>query len=60
MSAPDENSEWRFSLDEVGDDAESEDGLLEPGRVSGENVLFVVLGVLFALFVIWRAVGPAG
>lgn len=52
-SGSDSTSEWRFDTDEVGPDAESE-GHIEPGTPGVENVAFVLLGVLFTLFVIWR------
>lgn len=45
--------EWRFGIDEVGEDAEP-DRTIEPGSPSAENAAFVLLGVLFALFLVYR------
>lgn len=39
-------SEWRYDLDEVGEDAEGPDERVEPGRIALENALFVVLGAV--------------
>lgn len=36
---------WRYELDEVGADAESDVRAIEPGSPSAENVVFFVLGV---------------
>jgi hypothetical protein len=48
-----DDGEWRFDVDEVGDDAEeTEPEPLEPQSISAENVLFFALGVLFALGVV--------
>jgi hypothetical protein len=38
--------QWRFALDEVGEDAEPRRPPLEPESPSLENALFVVLGVV--------------
>ena len=45
-------SDWKYELDEVGEDAEPDepDPELEPGSPSLENVFFVVLGVAATLF----------
>lgn len=45
--ADNEESEWRFGVDEVGEDGvvDSEAESIEPGSVSAENVAFFVLGV---------------
>ncbi|QLD88608.1 hypothetical protein HWV07_06000 [Natronomonas salina] len=60
----DEDSEWEFSLQDLEQreaDAEAAAAAererrrpLEPGDPSLENVLFVILGVLLALFIISR------
>jgi len=48
-----DDREWRFALDEVGEDAEPRGRPEpEPGSPSAENVLFVVLGVAATLVVI--------
>lgn len=56
-----DGEEWKFSLEDLEDDEdEGDDGAgrrLEPGSPNPENVLFVVLGMLIALFVIARAIG---
>ncbi|MEM4781191.1 MAG: hypothetical protein QXG03_06490 [Halalkalicoccus sp.] len=61
MAAPEDGEEWKYSVEEVGEDAdESDEGdrtndgptadrSIEPGDLNPENVLFVVLGVLVAL-----------
>lgn len=46
----DEESEWRFSVDEVGPDGVTrEESSIEPERIDPENALFVALGVLVAV-----------
>jgi hypothetical protein len=51
-------SDWKYDLDEVGDDAsptaDERDEPLEPGSPSIENAAFVLLGVLSMLFVFVR------
>ncbi|MFB6297552.1 MAG: hypothetical protein ABEH56_03430 [Salinirussus sp.] len=60
----DGNDEWRFSLDDLGDDDGDSEGdasvaggfapseVVEPGDVDPENAFFVLVGVLIAgLFV---------
>ena len=50
-------SDWKYDLDEVGDDGDPDDGPgepLEPGSPSMENAAFVLLGVLSMLFVFVR------
>ena len=49
-------SDWKYDLDEVGDDAPADelDEPLEPGSPSMENAAFVLLGVLSMLFVFVR------
>lgn len=46
-------SDWRFEVDEVGEDAEDAetDEHIEPGTPSLENAVFVALGVLTTLIV---------
>lgn len=60
MSAPEDDDEWRFSLDEVGEDAGGAEGPemverdpLEPESISLENVAFVLLGVLLAFGILF-------
>lgn len=51
-SGGDEDGEWRFGLEDVGPEAEPpEPEPVEPGSLDRENVLFFVLGVLFAFVV---------
>ncbi|WP_101295717.1 DUF7312 domain-containing protein [Halegenticoccus soli] len=50
--ADDEGEEWRFGLDEVGEDAAEARPPLEPGSPSLENALFVLLGAVGTLFVL--------
>lgn len=52
----DEESQWRFAVDEVGDDAPEPD-TIEPGTPVLENVLFVLLGVVLSGFVFYAAIG---
>jgi len=65
-------SEWKYDIDEVGEDADDEQGAdgrapdeepdrrergpIEPGSPTAENVLFVTLGVATMLFVFARVV----
>ncbi|WP_115865124.1 DUF7312 domain-containing protein [Halorussus litoreus] len=59
-------SEWKYDIDEVGEDAEGDDpdeepdrrerGPIEPGSPTAENVLFVTLGIATMLFVFARLV----
>ncbi|MFB6095840.1 MAG: hypothetical protein ABEJ74_00440 [Haloferacaceae archaeon] len=59
MSSPDDDEEWQFSLDEVGEDATTdvvERAPLEPESISLENVAFVLLGVLLALGILFVTV----
>ena len=63
----DSDREWKYGVDDVGEDAESEraerstdeatDRRIEPGSPSVENALFVALGALLALLVIARMLG---
>ncbi len=53
---PQAESEWRFGIDEVGEDAEPEDERpelppLEPESPSLENAFFVALGVVGTIVV---------
>ncbi|MFB6108460.1 MAG: hypothetical protein ABEJ82_06435 [Haloplanus sp.] len=54
----DDGTEWRFSVDEVGEDADADAAPdeLEAGTPDAENVAFVLLGVLLAAVVIYTAV----
>ncbi|SEO43172.1 hypothetical protein SAMN04487948_102394 [Halogranum amylolyticum] len=51
----DDDTEWQFGLDEVGEDAETTDEPelppLEPGDPSLENAMFVLLGVVGTLLI---------
>lgn len=53
--SPDDDSEWRFSLDDVGEDNGAAEPVerppMEPGSPSLENALFVLIGVLGTLLV---------
>ena len=53
-SPADDDSEWRFSIDAVGPDAEddADDTTIEPESISLEHATFVVLGVLLTLGVV--------
>jgi hypothetical protein len=51
---PDEQ-QWRFAVDEVGEDAPTREPL-EPGSVSLENALFVAVGVLLTVGILLLAV----
>ena len=68
--ASDSDGEWKYGIDEVGEDAtEHEDAetgdpndqeaerRIEPGSPRLENALFVALGALLALVVIARGLG---
>jgi len=56
MSDPD--SEWKYELDDVGEEAEDDelDLALHPGSPSAENVFFVALGALTMLALFGRLV----
>ena len=60
MSDPDPdsdaNSNWKYGLDEVGEDAEEPETELHPGSPSAENSFFVALGVLTMLATFARIV----
>ena len=54
---PDDESEWRFSVDDVGPEAEAkaeppEPDPIEPESISLENAVFVGLGILLTLAII--------
>lgn len=52
-----EAEQWRFGLDEVGEDAEPERPPLEPGSVSAENAFFILVGAVGTLLVFWSMIG---
>ncbi|MFB6102811.1 MAG: hypothetical protein ABEJ73_09625 [Haloplanus sp.] len=52
----DDESPWRFSVDEVGEDAPEPDPI-EPGTPELENVVFVAVGVLLAVLLFYTALG---
>lgn len=64
-----EQEEWKYGVDEVGDSAEADanateeaepeerDRRIEPGTPNLENAVFVALGALLALGVIARGLG---
>lgn len=56
MAAPEDGEEWKYSIDEVGEEAEEateeeseQRRRIEPGSLTPENAFFVALGVLIAL-----------
>lgn len=51
----DTEGEWRFALDEVGEDAEPDPEPIEPEDVSLEHAAFVTLGVVLTLVVLATA-----
>jgi hypothetical protein len=63
MSTPDEADDdepWRFALDEVGPEAEEQEVRppIEPGSPSLENALFVLLGVLLTVALLFSVINP--
>jgi len=49
-------SQWRFGLDEVGEDAEPDaPEPIEPETPSAENAAFVILGVALSLLIFYAA-----
>ncbi|MFW6321893.1 MAG: DUF7312 domain-containing protein [Halohasta sp.] len=55
----DDDGEWRYSIDEVGPDAEpeaAEPEPIEPESVSLEHAAFVVVGVVLTLAIILTGV----
>ena len=54
----DDDSQWRFALDEVGEDADPADPEpIEPGTPSVENTVFVLLGVTLSILIFYVALG---
>ncbi|WP_338741548.1 DUF7312 domain-containing protein [Haloplanus salilacus] len=49
-------SQWRFAVDDVGEDAPEPD-TIDPETPVLENVVFVLLGVALSVFVFYAAVG---
>lgn len=49
-------SQWRFAVDEVGEDAPEPD-TIDPETPVLENVVFVLLGIALSAFVFYAAVG---
>lgn len=49
-------SQWRFAVDEVGEDAPEPD-TIDPETPVPENVVFVLLGIALSAFVFYAAVG---
>ncbi|MFC6724926.1 hypothetical protein ACFQE1_11195 [Halobium palmae] len=49
--------QWRFELDEVGEDGEPQRPPMEPESVSAENALFILLGAVGTVLVFWSLVG---
>jgi hypothetical protein len=49
-------SQWRFAVDDVGEDAPEPD-TIEPETPVLENVVFVLLGIALSAFVFYAAVG---
>lgn len=54
----DDEPEWRFSIDEVGPqaDPDPEPDPIEPEEISLEHATFVAIGVLLTLFVMLTAI----
>jgi len=52
----DDESPWRFAVDEVGEDAPDPE-TIEPESPELENALFVLLGVALSGFVFYAAIG---
>jgi hypothetical protein len=52
----DDESPWRFALDEVGEDA-PEPETIDPGSPELENVAFVLLGVVLSGLIFYAALG---
>lgn len=49
--------DWKYDVDEVGEDAADPTPALEPGSPSVENALFVILGVVTTLLVLASILG---
>lgn len=56
MSDSDPDSNWKYEVDEVGEDAAGPETELHPGSPSAENSFFVALGVLTMLATFARIV----
>jgi hypothetical protein len=52
-----EESQWRFTLEEVGEDAAPSPDPIEPGSPSLENAAFVLLGVVLSVAIFYATVG---
>lgn len=52
-----QKGEWRFGIEDVGEDAEPAQEPIEPGSPSFENVVFVLLGVLLAVVILLVSIG---
>jgi|APHM01.1.fsa_nt_gi hypothetical protein len=55
VTDPEDDDEWRFGIDEVGPEAETEtedDEQIEPEVISPEHATFVAIGVLLTVAVI--------
>jgi hypothetical protein len=52
----DDESPWRFAVDEVGEDA-PEPETIDPERPEAENVAFVLLGVALSALIFYAAFG---
>lgn len=50
---PDDEREWQVTLEDLEDDDQPEQSAIEPGSPSVENTVFVVLGVLLTLYVLF-------
>lgn len=60
MTADAEEGEWKFSIDDVGPDGVTEDtstaGPIEPEPVKLEHALFVLMGVVFTLGILFSGI----
>lgn len=52
-----EDEQWRFGLDEVGEDGEVDRPPMEPESISVENTFFILLGAVGTVLVFWSLVG---
>lgn len=52
----DDESPWRFGVDEVGEDA-PEPETIDPEAPEAENVVFVLLGVVLSALIFYAAFG---
>jgi len=54
----DDESQWRFAVDEVGEDADPVGpDPIEPGTPTLENTVFVLLGVTLSVLIFYVALG---